>query len=143
MRDQVVEGKIEQEVSADLRLWNARVRVDVIEGFVVLGGVTGFYIQKMIFDQIARETTGVVAVENEIRVLPVRPVTGGAIKRRTLEVLPVQYIRAGVLASIAVQSGAVVIHAPFGAFEDIQNLRRRIAGIQGVIEIHTLAEFLS
>ena len=141
--NEIIEQKIEQKASDNIRLRETRVTIDVMDGCVVLRGTVGLYIQKMIFERIAWKTKGVVEVDNEIRVVPVLPAIDGAIKRRISKILHAQDISTGVVSTIAVQSGVVSIQATFGAIGDVRNLKHKIGEIQGVVGIHIRADFLS
>jgi hypothetical protein len=54
---------------------------------IVLFGEVGLYIQKMIYEQIAWKTEGVIEIDNEIRVVPGWPQTDAVIDRKIMEVV--------------------------------------------------------
>lgn len=143
MSDKVIKQKIELETEADHRLRETMVVVDVMQGFVVLRGKVNAYIQKMLFEQIAWKTMGVVEVENEIRVVPDLPATDEAIKRRVMEILHAHESFANIDATISVEAGFVYIQATFKDPHDVQKLKHKVAEIQGVMAIIIRAEFVS
>ena len=143
MSDKVIKQRIERDAADDSRLRKTMVDVDVMQGFVVLRGKVNTYIQKMLFEQIAWKTMGVVEVESEIRIVPVLPVTDDTIKRRVLNILHAHKNFADINAAITVEAGVVFIQATFQVPHAVQKLKHKVAEIQGVMGIRIQAEFVS
>ena len=70
MSDKIIKQRIEDEAADSLSLRGTKVDLAVEDGYVVLYGTVGLYIQKMLYEQIAWKTEGVIEVDNEIRVVP-------------------------------------------------------------------------
>ena len=141
--DEIIKQSIEHEVEADFRLRGTMVTVDVLQGFVILRGKVNVYIKKMLYEQIAWTTVGVIEVENEIRVIPALPVTDDVIKRQVMDALHAHQRFADINAAISVEAGVVFIQAIFKDPHDVQKLKHTVAEIQGVMEIRIQAEFVS
>ena len=141
--DDIVKQSIEREVEADFRLRGTMVAFDVLQGFVILRGKVNLYIKKMLYERIAWTTVGVIEVENEIRVIPALPVTDDVIKRQVMDAFHAHQRLADINAVITVEAGVVFIQATFDDPHDVQKLKHKVAGIQGVVEIRIQAEFVS
>ena len=87
LSDESIKKGIEGRVANSAELKEAKVNVAVESGNVVLYGAVALYIQKMIYEQIAWKTVGVVEVDNEIRVAPKLPQTDFAIERKIMEIV--------------------------------------------------------
>lgn len=142
MSDKVIKQKIKNETEGTMRLRETRVVVDVMNGFVVLRGTVHLYIQKMLYEQIAWKTMGVVEVDNEIQVTPAVLTSDDVIKRHIMELLYANDRFSDVNPTVKVKVGTVWIHATFADPQDVQDLKHKIAEIQGVIEIIIQAEFV-
>ena len=142
MSDKVIKQRIENETEGTLRLRETRVVVDVMNGFVLLRGTVRLYIQKMLYEQIAWKTMGVVEVDNEIQVTPAVQTSDDVIKRHIMELLYANDRFSDVNATVKVETGTVSIHATFADPQDVQDLKHKIAEIQGVVEIKIQAEFV-
>ena len=79
-------------------------------GNVVLYGTVALYIQKMLYEQIAWKTVGVVEVENEIRVAPKLPQTDPAIERKILDLLHTHDRLKHTGLKVEVENGSVSIN---------------------------------
>ncbi len=139
--DKIIKQRIESEVSETFRLKGTKVEVAVEDGYVVLYGAVDLYIQKMLYGQIAWKTKGVFEVDNEIRVAPKLPRNDADIKRNIMAVIHSHRRLQGVNLKIAVQRGAVRIHAVFGHAGDVLFFKHRVAEIEGVITINIIAKF--
>jgi osmotically-inducible protein OsmY len=142
MSDKVIKQRIENEAAADHRLKESMVTIDVMRGFVILRGKVSVYIKKMLLEQIAWTTVGVIEVENEIRVIPALPVTDDVIKRQVMDALHAHQRFADINAAVVVEAGVVFIQAIFKDPHDVQKLKHKVAEIQGVREIRIQAEFV-
>jgi hypothetical protein len=87
LSDDLIKQEIENEAADTLHLRGTRVDPVVEDGYVVLFGEVGLYIQKMFYEKIAGKNKGVIEVENEIRVVPRLRQTGAAVGRRITEVI--------------------------------------------------------
>ena len=143
MSDKVIKQRIERDAADDSRLRKTMIDVDVMQGFVVLRGKVNTYIQKILFEQIAWKTMGVMEVENEIRIVPALPTSDDTIKRRVLGILHTHERFADINAAITVEAGVVFIQAIFKFPHDVQKLKHKVAEIQGVMEIRIQAQFVS
>ena len=71
--DQAIQQRIENEAATTIGLSATKVIIAVENGYVVLYGTVDKYIQKINYERIAWKTDGVIEVDNEIRVVPVKP----------------------------------------------------------------------
>ena len=62
--------RIQDQVQSDEQLQDTEVRIAVTGGDVVLSGTVRLYSQKMRYEQLTWRTSGVMDVDNEIRVRP-------------------------------------------------------------------------
>jgi hypothetical protein len=143
MSDKSLKQNIEDKANDTFRLRETKVEVAVEDGYVVLHGTVDLYIKKMLYEQIAWKTKGVVEVDNEIRVVPKLPQADADIKRNIMEVVPFHRRLQGVNLEIAVKGGAVGIQATFKHPSDVLFFKHRVAEIEGVIAINIIAKFLA
>ena len=142
MSDKIIKQLIEGKAADTFRLRGAKVGLLVEDGYVVLYGTVGLYIQKMLYEQIAWKTDGVVEVDNEIRVLPGMPQTDTAIEREIMELVLSHRKFQGVDVNVTVKEGTVNIHATLEHPQDVSFLKHRISEIEGVIDIYIQANFV-
>jgi osmotically-inducible protein OsmY len=133
--------RILDRVAGHVTLGTNQVTVYVEDGFVLLTGSVHLYLQKMDFEQIAWKTTGVTEVENEIEVKALFPLSDTIIKRKIRMILMDYKCFHGVNYIVKVDKGIVLVTGVFFYPRDVQFLKRKIAGIEGVvaIDIHTTA----
>jgi len=143
MSDKIMKQRIEDKANDTFRLRGTKVEVAVEDGYVVLYGTVDLYIKKMLYEQIAWKTKGVVEVDNEIRVVPKLPRADADIKRNIMEVVHSHRRLQGVNLEVTVESGAVRIHATFEHPSDVLFFKRRVAEIEGVIAINIIAKFIA
>ena len=141
--DKTLKQSIEDEAAENPRLKRADVELEVEDGYVVLYGTVGLYIQKMLYEQIAWKTKGVVEVDNEIRVVPRLPKTDIAVKRKILERVHADDRFKGVHVIVTVIKGAVHIRVTLEHPRDVLFLKHRVAEIEGVISIDIQANFIT
>jgi osmotically-inducible protein OsmY len=120
-----------------------KVDLAVEEGYVVLYGTVGLYIQKMLYEQIAWKTEGVVEVDNEIRVVPRLVQSDAVIERKIMELAQTHRRLQGVNVIVTVVKGAVQIRTTLNHPQDVLFLKRRVAEIDGVISINIQAKFIA
>ena len=142
MSDKILKQRIEDKINDTFRLRGTKVEVAVEDGYVVLYGTVDLYIKKMLYEQIAWKTKGVVEVENEIRVVPKLPQADTDIKRNIMEVVHSHHRLQGVNLEVAVERGAVRIHATFEHPSDVLFFKHRVAEIEGVIAINIIAKLI-
>jgi len=87
LSDKLIKQRIEDKAADTFRLRGTKVNLAVEDGNVVLFGEVGLYIQKMIYEQIAWKTEGVIEIDNEIRVVLGWPQTDAVIDRKIMEVV--------------------------------------------------------
>jgi len=143
LSDRAIKQWIEDKATGTLHLRETKVRVAVEDGYVVLYGTVGLYIQKMLYEQIAWKTVGVTEVDNEIRVVPKLPQADADIKRKIMESVQSHHRLQGVNLKVAVEEGTVRIRAFFDHPRDVLFLKRRVAEIEGVIVIEIQATLIT
>ena len=127
--------RIQDQVRSDDQLQGAQVTVAVKGGDVVLSGTVRLYSQKMRYEQIVWRTSGVVDVDNEIRVRPHGLVTDREIKSQILQTaLKYQRFHAAVI-QVSVTNGQVNVSGTFHDASDVLFLKHRVAEIEGVTRI--------
>ena len=127
--------RIQDQVQSDEQLQDTEVRIAVTGGDVVLSGTVRLYSQKMRYEQLTWRTSGVMDVDNEIRVRP-----NGLIDDRDIQsqILNIKHkyprFQASVL-QVTVNKGHVSVNGTFHDASDVLFLKHRIAEIEGVIQI--------
>jgi osmotically-inducible protein OsmY len=142
MSDKIIKQRIEDQAADTFRLRGMKVELAVEDGYVVLYGTVGLYIQKMLYEQIAWKTKGVVEVDNEVRVVPGFPQTDTAIERKIMELVQTHRRFQGVNVIVTVIKGAVHIRTTLDHPRDVLFLKHRVAEITGVISINIQAKFI-
>lgn len=142
MSDKIIKQRIEDQAADTFRLRGMKVELAVEDGYVVLYGTVGLYIQKMLYEQIAWKTKGVVEVDNEIRVVPGLQQTDKAIERKIMEIVQTHRRFQGVDVNVTVTEGAVHIRTTLDHPRDVLFLKSRVAEITGVISINIQAKFI-
>jgi hypothetical protein len=140
MSDKAIKQGIEDQAADTLSLRKTKVDLAVEEGYVVLYGTVGLYIQKMLYEQIAWKTEGVVEVDNEIRVVPRLAQSDAVIKRMIRELAQTHRRLQGVNGIVAVEKGANQIRTTLDHPQDVLFLKRRVAEIDGVTDINIQAK---
>ena len=143
MSDKIIKQRIEDEATDNFRLRGTKVNLAVEDGFVVLYGTVGLYIQKMLYGQIAWKTKGVAEVDNEIRVVPGLAQSDAVIERKIMELVQTHRRFQGVNVIVTVVKGAVHIHTTLDHPQDVLFLKRTVAEIQGVVDINIQAKFVA
>jgi osmotically-inducible protein OsmY len=142
MSDNIIKQRIEDEAVGTLSLRETKVDLAVEDGYVVLYGTVDLYIQKMLYEQIAWKTEGVVEVDNEIRVVPGLPQSDAIIERKIMEIAQTHRRFQGVEVDVTVKEGAVYIRTTLDHPRDVLFLKSRVAEITGVISINIQAKFV-
>ena len=140
--DELIKQRIEGKAADNFQLKITKVEVAVEDGYVVLHGTVGLYIQKMLYEQIAWKTIGVVEVDNEIRVVARFLQTDSAIERKIMELFQTYQRFQGVNLKMTVKDGIVHIRADFKHPRDVLFLKRRVGEIEGVTDINIQAKFI-
>jgi osmotically-inducible protein OsmY len=135
LSDELLQQRLQEQIDADEQLKGTQITVAVQESQVVLAGTVWLYSQKMRSEQIAWLTYGVLEVDSEIRVVPRRPTTDeeltNAVSLLILQFPQLQ--RSGI--SVTVTDGHVNLSGTFYDASDVLLLKRRVAEIEGVIQI--------
>jgi len=137
--DESIKNGIEGKVANTLELKEAKVNVVVEGGNVILYGTVVLYIQKMLYEQIAWKTVGIVEVDNETRVVPQLPQTDATIERKIMEIVHIHPKFQGTGLKVAVEDGTVSIAGTFEQPRDVLFLKHRVAEIKGVVAINLQA----
>ena len=143
MSDKLIKQQIEDKAAEKFRLRGTKVNLAVEDGNVVLFGEVGLYIQKMIYEQIAWKTEGVIEVDNEIRIVPKSPQTDAVIERKIMEVVQTHQRFLNTKIEVVVMKGAVNIRINLDHPSDVLFLKHRVAEIDGVISIDIQAKFFA
>jgi len=141
LSDEIIKKGIEDKVANTLELKEAKVNVVVEGGNVILYGTVVLYIQKMLYEQIAWKTVGIVEVDNEIRVVPQWPQTDATIERKIMEIVHIHPKFQATGLKVAVEDGTVSIAGTFEHPRDVLFLKHRVAEIEGVIAVNLQANF--
>jgi len=142
MSDKIIKQRIEDQAADTFRLRGTKVDLAVEDGYVVLYGTVGLYIQKMLYGEIAWKTRGVAEVDNEIRVVPGLPQSDTVIERKIMELVQTHRRFLGVNVIVTVINGAVHIRTTLDHPRDVLFLKHRVAEITGVISINIQAKFI-
>jgi osmotically-inducible protein OsmY len=141
--DQIIKQKIEDKVAETFSLRNLKVDIAVEDGYVVIFGEVKKYIQKMLYEKIAWKTTGVIEVDNEIRVVPRMKQTDAVIERKIMEVVQTYRRFQGAKIAVAVKAGAVHLRINLDHPSDVLFFKHRVAEIDGVVSIDIQAKFFA
>jgi osmotically-inducible protein OsmY len=141
--DKIIKHRIEDEAADTLSLRETKVDLAVEDGYVVLYGTASLYIQKMLYEQIAWKTKGVVEVDNEIRVVPRLAQRDAVIERKIMELVQTHRRFQGVNVIVTVKAGAVHIRITLDHPSDVLFLKNKVAEIDGVISINIQAKFIA
>lgn len=139
--DENIKKRIEDKVANTSVLRGVKVNVAVEDGNVVLYGTVILYIQKMLYEQLAWKTVGVVEVDNEIQVVPQLPQVDSIIERKILDILHThdRFQHSGL--NIEVEKGSVSISGIFEHPRDVLFIKHRVAEIEGVIAVNLQVNF--
>jgi osmotically-inducible protein OsmY len=141
--DKLIKQRIQSDAADKIRLRETKVDLAVEDGYVVLFGTVDLYIQKMLYEQIAWKTEGVIEVDNEIRVTPGLPQTDAVIERKIMKVVRTYDRLKGLTITVAVKTGVVNIRITLNHPSDVLFLKRKVAEIDGVISINIQAKFFA
>jgi len=130
LSDKIIKQRIEGEAADTFRLRETKVDLAVEDGYVVLYGTVGLYIQKMLYEQIAWKTKGVL------------PQSDTVIERKIMELVHTHRRFQGVNVIVTVIKGTVHIRTTLDHPQDVLFLKHRIAEIKGVISINIQAKFV-
>lgn len=134
--NRLIKQDIEEAAANTPELKGTNVGVAVENRSVILFGSVSLYLHKMLYEQIAWQTTGVVEVDDEIQVIPRAPMADTAIERKIWEIVKLHERFHAAEIKVAVNRGTVSLDAAFGRPQDVIFLKKRVAAIQGVIAIH-------
>ncbi len=127
--------RIEDQVLSDEQLQGTQVVLAVKGGDVVLSGTVRLYSQKMRYEQLVWQTSGVMDVDNEIRVRPHGLISDRDIKSQILNIKQKYQRFQGAVIRTVVNNGHVSVNGTFQDASDVLFFKHRIAEIEGVIRI--------
>jgi len=141
--DDLIQHEIEVQIAESAKLRGASIEVQVVQRFVVLTGQVRIYEQKLISERIAWTTLGVFEVDNEIRVVPMSPLSDAAIEQKVKEIVKADEQLRAAEVTINVTNGEVFLRGSFLGFRDPLRLKHKVAEIEGVIDIKISAAFFA
>ena len=141
--DDVLRTRIEEQARSDRSLARAEVVVRVQRRDVLLSGTVRLYLQKMTYERIAWHTQGVMGVENEIQVVPALPATDEEIRQTITHLLVEEKRFHGMEIKARVNDGRVSLNGTFHGLGEVLLLKRRVAAIEGVLDIEIDAKVLA
>ena len=133
--DQNIKQAIEEAAANNPVLQGTDVRVAVEARRVILFGSVRLYLHKMLYGQISWQTLGVVEVDNEIRVVPKKPLSDTAIEQKIRAIITLHEKFHVSKFEVTVKRGTVFLNGTFGHPQDVLFLKKRVAAIEGVIAI--------
>lgn len=139
--DGIIKQTIEEVAANTPELQGTGVRVAVENRRVVLFGSVRLYLHRLIYEQIAWQTEGVVEVDNEIRIVPQTPLSDAAIERKIWEFVKLHEQFHASNFEVTVKRGDVLLNAIFVHPRDVLFLRKSVAAIEGVIAIGIVVSF--
>ena len=141
--DDLIQREIEAQIVESTMLRGTRVEIHVEQQLVVLTGEVRLFEQRLIAERIAWTTLGVFEVDNEIRVVPMTPLSDADIERKIREIVKAdeRFRVAGVVSRV--NKGEVFLMGSFLYFRDPSILKHRVAEIEGVVDIEIRAAFLA
>lgn len=141
--DTELQREVLQQITASEAMRGTRIEVHVSQDLVVLTGTVRLYEQRLVAERIAWTAPGVFEVDNEIQVLPLAPLTDGAIKRKIHDILRTYPRFHSVNVTIDVENGNVFVQGRFLAIADPTFLKHQVARIEGVLDVRIRAEFIA
>ena len=133
--DRIIKQAIEEAAANTPELQGTDARIAVEGRTVILFGSVRLFLHKMLYEQIAWQTIGVLEVDNEIRVVPRVPLSDAAIERKIWEIVKRHEQFHTSEMKVTVEHGTVFLSGIFGHPQDVTFLKKRIAVIEGVIAI--------
>ena len=141
--DDVIKREIVALIAGSDELRGTRIEVRVEQRLVVLTGEVRLYEQKLVSDRMAWTTPGVFEVDNEIRVVPMSPLSDAAIEQKVKEIVKADEQLRAAEVTINVTNGEVFLRGSFLGFRDPLRLKHKVAEIEGVIDIKISAAFFA
>ena len=141
--DDHIKSEIEEKISETSELQNISIKIDVEQRLVILSGNVRLLEQKLITERIAWTTMGVSEVDNEIQVVPKKPLADAGIEKKIKMLIKsdTQFVTAGI--AVQVVNGEVVLTGNFVNLRDPSRLKHKVAEIEGVLDIKMNASFVS
>lgn len=141
-RDEQIQQMIAAQVANSNLLQGIQIEVHVQQLLVVLTGEVRLYEQKLTIERIAWTSPGVFEVDNELRIVPVMPLSDEKIKEKIRKIVDADNNFQVSLVNIEVDKGQVTIQGSFLDFRDPSRLKHKVAAIEGVLAIKIDATFL-
>ena len=112
--DRIIKQAIEEAAANTPELQGTDPRIAVQGRTVILFGSVRLFLHKMLYEQIAWQTIGVLEVDNEIRVVPQVPLSDAAIERKIWEIIRryEQFYTSEI--KVTVEHGTVFLRGTFG-----------------------------
>ncbi len=139
--DEALRERIELQVQRELRLTGTEVRIIADQGHVVLLGQVRLLSQKMLYEQIAWQTSGTFDIDNEIRVSPATRISDEQLKN-AIQALFEHYPQYQNFDA-SVKDGVAIIHGTFASAAEVLSLKWQIAGIEGILSILIESQFIA
>jgi osmotically-inducible protein OsmY len=139
--DEALRERIELQVQRELRLTGTEVRIIADEGHVVMLGQVRLLSQKMLYEQIAWQTSGTFDIDNEIRVSPATRISDEQLKN-AIQALFEHYPQYQNF-DVSVKDGVAIIHGTFASATEVLSLKWQIAGIEGILSILIESQFIA
>ncbi len=133
--DRIIKQAIEEAAAKSPELQGTDAGIAVEGRTVILFGSVRLFLHKMLYEQIAWQTIGVLEVDNEIRVVPRVPLSDAAIERKIWEIVKRHEQFHTSEMKVTVEHGTVFLRGTFGNPQDVIFLKKRMAAIEGVIAI--------
>lgn len=141
--DHFIKAEIEAQLAKSEKMRNAKVEVHVEQRLVVLSGTTRLYEQKLISERIAWTVPGVSEVDNEIRVVPILPMSDAGIEWKIKEIVKFNISLHAADIVAVVKDGAVTIQGSFSEISALIFLKHEVAKIEGVVDIKFTGEVIA
>lgn len=141
--DRELSDRIGESLRAARGLELDGVEITVRSGAVLLRGKVPLLDHSLRIEQRIWQADGVVDIENELRVTPLRSVPDSELEKAILRLIEAdpRFVAAKVTASVA--KGAVTLDGTFQGPGDILDLKHRVAMLDGVLSIRIEAALIA
>lgn len=134
-KDAELRARIEAQLAAAVQAEGADIRIAVRDGRVILQGRVRLLEQSLRAEQSVWRTSGVVDVDNELRVVPGTSGGDAEIERQVRRLLKGDGDFLDTNLELQVEAGVVRLRGLFQDPTDVLDLKHRIASIAGVLEV--------
>ncbi len=140
--DGEIKQAVKESITKNEQLKGAEIVVGVEQRLVVLTGHVRLYEQKLVAGRIAWSTPDVFEIDNEIKVIPKKPLTDAEIISKVKQILKKYPMFQNMNPKINVEKGIVSIEGIFSKISAPMFLRHKVAEIEGVIDIKIIPQLL-